>query len=170
MAESPTSATPPYEFSIVADADLAPRLARAAFTSRRRHWRVWLGLLAAVFVLTLLTSEGSDAPGEALTMTLLAAVGTLALGAILTYAGNAATLRNLAPRVFDGAVLATAFDDESFVLATPVSSARYPYSAVRNVQVLDGVVIFQVQGSAARHIFPAELFPRPALDRLQAAA
>lgn len=62
-------------------------------------------------------------------------------------------------RRFDGAVLRSGFDDDEFVITTPVSTTRMSFATVRSIAVHGDFVVVRYHGNPITSIYARALFP-----------
>lgn len=159
-----------YSHRFVAEAYTGKSLARASLGYAYRTKRPWVfnSLVLVIFTFLLFSRKSSspDLGGRifwaavfALLPTLIHAVWALALSYFRM-------VRRSRWRLFNGAVLESGFGEGEMVLHNPLGSVRLSYKGVRSVTARGKFVFMQMHGSPVIAIYPRELFPDAAIDRI----
>ena len=150
---------------------MAGSMLRWAF--RRKQLRVFLAIVTAVMAaLTYLGYAEDDLTlGTRLFASAFWAAGftliVVLVVAALVYFGNR---RSFSQTARPGTVMRTGFGRDAFVTSNDLSSSRFSYRAVRSIDVQGRFVFIRYVGQPVMRVYPGDLFPRDAVERLQEAA
>lgn len=161
----------PLEFRYVADDRSASMLAWANLVHAHRTLRQWVfyALLLVVFAGILFLTFDDDATfGARLFWGLVLGLPVTALTALLvSVIAYVKVRRGARLRVFPGAVLESSFGSGAVLLRNPLGESRIDYRAIRSVRVRGRAAFLRQHGVGILAIYPRELFPEPALDRIR---
>lgn len=159
----------PYTHRFVANSDTAKANARAFqfYAHRLRGRWIFYALILVLFALLIMGGWRSGSIGAqvfwaivfALVPTLIVAVCT----AVISYL---ASVRGSRLKLFNGAVLESGFGEEEMVLRNPIASLRLAYIGIKSVTVRGNFVFMQLHGAPLLNVYPRELFPDEAIDRI----
>jgi hypothetical protein len=166
-----------FAYESFATPDTSRQMARAMVgrTMRLRRFWTFFAVLWAVLAAYLCAfgfgdddlSVASRLIGAILWSAALTLIVVVVLAALI-YFGNRRTLGKGAFR--PGTAMRTGFGRDEFVTANSLSSSRFSYAAVRSVEVYDHFVFIRYVGQPVVRVYPSELFPSEALQRLAEAA
>ena len=94
---------------------------------------------------------------------------TLVVAGCFAALGYVRTLRGARFRLYDGAVLRSGFGDGAMVLRNPLSTVRIRYEGIQSVTARGDVVFVRQQGVPLLGVYPRELFPDAAIERIRGA-
>ncbi|MEO6627326.1 MAG: hypothetical protein ABIP03_02020 [Aquihabitans sp.] len=162
-----------HEFTVTSATGKQAARALLGFAFGRRQLHKVFGILTIVVALLIYFFFSKDglttslrlfeAAFWAVAFTLAVALGVAAL----TYFANRwAFTKNALP----GSVIRTGFGRDEFVTSNEFSSSRVSYRAVRSIDLRGGFVLIRYMGSSALRVYPSELFPAAALERVRAGA
>lgn len=157
----------------VARADTPRRMARAFVRERHRSPALWILYLLVLLTFAALVLTGMD-PSFGLGTRLVwavvfALVPTAIVVAAVSVLAYVVTVRGARVRLFEGAVLESGFGAESFVLRNPVAESQISYRAIKSLRAHGEHVFLRQHGVAIISVYPRELFPDDALERVRSA-
>ena len=120
-----------------------------------------------LFALLIMSGWKSGSIGAQVFWALVfALVPTLILVVWAAAIGYRATVRGSRLRLFNGAVLESGFGEDEMVLRNPIASVRMAYTGIKSITARGGFVFMQQHGSPLFTVYPRELFPDEAIDRI----
>lgn len=159
----------PYTHRFVANSDTAKTIARALqiYAHRLKGRWIFYSLILVLFSLLIMAGWRSGSIGAQIFWAIVFALVPTAILAVWAAAiGYFATVRGSRLRLFDGAVLESGFGEEEMVLRNPIASARLAYAGIKSVTARGKFVFMQQHGVPLLSVYPRELFPDEAIDRI----
>jgi len=159
----------PYTHRFVANSDTAKTIARARqlYAHRLKVRWIFYSLILVLFALLIMSGWRSGSIGAQVFWALVfALVPTLILVVWAAAIGYLATVRGSRLRLFNGAVLESGFGEEEMVLRNPIASVRMAYTGIKSVTARGSFVFMQQHGAPLFTVYPRELFPDEAIDRI----
>lgn len=168
-------ATDDVEFThrFVATSDTRRKCALAFVRHVHRTRTTWVLYSALLMPFTVLIFSGMDErfslESRLVWALIFAFAPTLVVAGCFAALGYVRTLRGARFRLYDGAVLESGFGDGAMVLRNPLSTARIRYEGIQSVTARGNVVFMRQQGVPLLGVYPRELFPDEAIERIRGA-
>jgi hypothetical protein len=159
----------PYTHRFVANSGTAGTIARAfQFYAHRLKGRwVCYALILLLFTLLLMSGVSSRSVGAQFFRAIAFALVPTAILAVWTTAiGYLRMVRGSRLRLFNGAVLESGFGEEEMVLRNPIASVRLAYKGIKSITAQGNFVFMQQRGVPLLTVYPRDLFPDEAIDRI----
>ena len=170
-AEHGTTEDIAYDHRFVASADTRKMFARAFLGHVYRTRRLWIFycLVLVLFTVLLMGDVSAATSGRLFWAIVFALVPTLIIAAWVSTVSYLKMVRGSRLRLFNGAVLESGFGESEMVFRNPIASVRMSYKGVKSVNTRGPFVFMQMHGSPVLAMYPRELFPDAAIDRILAA-
>lgn len=157
-----------YTHRFVANPEVAKAIARAfqfyAHTLKGR-W-IFYALVLVLFALIFVSGMSGSIGAQVSWAFALALVPTLFLAVWTAVVSYWKMVRDSRLRLFNGAVLESGFGEKEMVLRDPLGSARLAYIGIKSVTARGHFVFIQRHGVPLFSVYPRELFPDEAIDRI----
>ncbi|MDQ3028524.1 MAG: hypothetical protein M3R09_00530 [Actinomycetota bacterium] len=165
--------TEPIEYTnrYVADADKRRRFARAYVGYAHRPRGVWVFHAGVLMLFAMILGSGIDPRyglGTRVAWGLVwATIPTSVIALCLAALVYLRALRDAKVRLYDGAVIESGFGEREMVSRSPRSSSRLNYQAIGSVTPRGDFVFLRLHGVALVSVYPRELFPDDAMERIR---
>lgn len=166
----------PFDHEFAATPAMDKRMARAmvAWQFRNGRFRFVVGGAPVVMAVYFYVSGYNDSDlgmtgrlfASAFWATVFALLLVLVLVALIYFSNRRVLRQTTQP----GSVMRTGFGSEEFVTSNALSSSRFSYQAVSSIDAIGGFVLIRYVGNPVIRIYPNELFPADALQRLKTEA
>ena len=159
-----------YNHRFVASSDTRKMFARAFLGHVYRTRRLWVfySLVLVLFTVLLMGDVSTTKSGRLFWAIVFALLPTLIIAAWVSTVSYLKIVRGSRLRLFNGAVLESGFGESEMVFRNPIASVRMSYMGVKSVTARGTVVFMQMHGSPVLAMYPRELFPDVAIDRILA--
>jgi hypothetical protein len=160
-----------YSHRFVSSSDTRKRFARAFLGHVYRTRRLWVFyfLVLVLFTVLLMGDVSSSMSGRPFWAIAFALLPTLIIAAWVSTVSYLKIVRGSRLRLFDGAVLESGFGESEMVFRNPIASVRMSYMGVKSITARGSFVFMKTHGSPVLAMYPRELFPDAAIDRILAA-
>lgn len=159
-----------YTNRFVANAGTRREIARAFVGHAQRMRGTWLFYLLVLVLFAVISVSGMDTRFGLRTRVawsiLYAIVPTAVVAALIATIGYLRTYRGSRLRLFEGAALESGFGENEMILRGPLAEVRLSYQGIRSITARRNFVFMRQHGSPLVSVYPRELFPDEALERI----
>lgn len=159
-----------YTHRFVASSDTSRKSARAFLGHALRTRRQWVFYLLVLALFTVVLMSGMDPRlglGSQITWAaVFALLPTLIVAFSLVAISYVRMVRGSRLRLFEGAVLESGFGEDEMVFRNPIAAVRISFRGIKSLTARGDFVFMQQHGVPVVGIYPRELFPDDAIDRI----